>query len=423
MNETFFQFPESNPFSTRYTAPGKTPYFFERSFLRQMKAAHPEKFEELFVRALGAREEIRTLVCVHFLVDAFESRGCRGQIVGGHGTGKSTLLHVIKEALISSGYEVFSWSLHDQQRFLPDVFWLELQEFLQSAPNFLPTKCLLPPPVVSHDDYVAQQVESLREVFGDEQVDLMTPNQEEVEEFVVSDEALSEASEKLEEPEPEPPPQITPAQLTGFFGYNGAGNFGLNRCGTETPPVTPQGGAGDFAPFPGIAEPNEQIAESESDEQYDEIVLDSDGSKPALTAQQKLAIPLSADFDLQKSRSFFDKKVVCFDGFEQLSYVNRIILRTFCRMNRLGLLITTHSPVIGIPVLFKTVPSVETLRQLLSFLLDDLDMTPGDAELETLLKNFNYNVRDILFSLYDAFEKYRWAPREIRERIVRRYPR
>ena len=92
---------------------------------------------------------------------------------------------------ISSGYEVFSWSLHDQQRFLPDVFWLELQEFLQSAPNFLPTKCLLPPPVVSHDDYVAQQVESLREVFGDEQVDLMTPNQEEVEEFVVSDEALS----------------------------------------------------------------------------------------------------------------------------------------------------------------------------------------------------------------------------------------
>ena len=303
MNETFFQFPESNPFSTRYTAPGKTPYFFERSFLRQMKAAHPEKFEELFVRALGAREEIRTLVCVHFLVDAFESRGCRGQIVGGHGTGKSTLLHVIKEALISSGYEVFSWSLHDQQRFLPDVFWLELQEFLQSAPNFLPTKCLLPPPVVSHDDYVAQQVESLREVFGDEQVDLTTPNQEEVEEFVVSDEALSEASEKLEEPEPEPPPQITPAQLTGFFGYNGAGNFGLNRCGTETP-RNPARRSRRFCAFSrhcGTKRTDRRIGERRT------VRRNCPGFRrlePALTAQQKLAIPFQPTLISKRAAPF-----------------------------------------------------------------------------------------------------------------------
>lgn len=119
----------------------------------------------------------------------------------------------------------------------------------------------------------------------------------------------------------------------------------------------------------------------------------------------------------------FDKKVVFFDGFEQLSYANRVVVRTFCRMNRLGLLLTTHSPAIGIPVLFRATPSVEILRQILNYLLDDLDMTPEDSELEILLKNFNYDVREILFSLYDAFESYRWAPREMREKIVRRYPR
>ena len=92
-------------------------------------------------------------------------------------------------------------------------------------------------------------------------------------------------------------------------------------------------------------------------------------------------------------------------------------------MNRLGLLLTTHSPAIGIPVLFRTHPSAEILRQLLSFLLDDIEATPADSELEILLKNFNYDVREILFSLYDAYENYRWAPREVREKIVKRYPR
>ncbi|MBQ9812345.1 MAG: hypothetical protein IJM54_03430 [Thermoguttaceae bacterium] len=421
MTESFKQDSESNPFSTRFTEPGRTPFFFERSFLRQMKASKPDKFEEFFVRALGAGEDIRTSLSVHFLVDKFETHACRGQIVGGHGTGKSSLLHVLNKALVASGYEVFNCSLHDQQRFLPDEFWTDLQAFLQTPPNFLPPKCLLPPPTVSREEYVAQQFNSLRDAFSDDESESAN------EEFVVSNAAFSEASKQEESKPVEPGPNaVLPPHMEGFFGYNDAGNFGLNRsvvnASSEPRSEADREGSGDFAPFPGVAQPNDPVPESDGDEEYDDVVLDS-SERDAAADPKTPAIPVPSDFDLQKRRSFFDKKVVCVDGFEQLSYVSRITLRTFCRMNRLGLLITAHTPAIGVPVLFRTVPCVETLGQLLTFLLEDYEITPDESELETLLKNFNYNVRDILFSLYDAFEKYRLAPSGVREQIIRRFPR
>lgn len=443
------KFPESNPFSTRFTAPGKIPFFFERSFLRQLKASKPAKFEEFFIRALGAGEDIRGSVCLQFLVDRFETNGRRGQLVGPHGSGKSTLTCALKEALTKRGYEIFSWSLNDRNRFLPDVFWLELQRFLQSAPAFLPVKCLLPPPVVSPEDYWEQAREIVRdlsdvETFDDEQEekydDVAT-----IDEFCVDGNAAENPakSESLErETETESAESTASKRREGFFGFNAAGNFGFNasRRGENAPrwPQPPQKSNAEenvaptpFAPFPGVAPPNEPTANDDANETSPNAEFFAEGveresqraARETREAQKKLEIPLPT-LDFQKKRSaMFDKKVVFFDGFEQLSYANRVVVRTFCRMNRLGLLLTTHSPAIGIPVLFRATPSVEILRQILNYLLDDLDMTPEDSELEILLKNFNYDVREILFSLYDAFESYRWAPREMREKIVRRYPR
>ena len=445
------KFPESNPFSTRFTAPGKIPFFFERSFLRQLKASKPAKFEEFFIRALGAGEDIRGSVCLQFLVDRFETNGRRGQLVGPHGSGKSTLTCALKEALTKRGYEIFSWSLNDRNRFLPDVFWLELQRFLQSAPAFLPVKCLLPPPVVSPEDYWEQAREVVRDLSD---VETFDDDQEEkydevatIDEFCV-DGSATENSAKSDEPEretnaaSEATAEASAKRRDGFFGFNAAGNFGFNatRRGDAAPrwPAPPQKSNAEgtseptpFAPFPGVAPPNEPTATVETSEPTPNAdFLNGDAARAGQTfrseardAQKKLEIPLPT-LDFQKKRSaMFDKKVVFFDGFEQLSYANRVVVRTFCRMNRLGLLLTTHSPAIGIPVLFRATPSVEILRQILNYLLDDLDMTPEDSELEILLKNFNYDVREILFSLYDAFESYRWAPREMREKIVRRYPR
>ena len=446
MSDPYLKFSESNPFSTRFTAPGKTPFFFERAYVRQLKASHPAKFEEFFVRALGSCDDIRTSVCIQFLQDKFESNSCRGQIVGAHGSGKTTLLHALKDALIKNGYEIFSWTLHDQQKFLPDVFWLELQNFLQAPPNFLPTKCLLPPPVIAKEDYIAQQREALRDVFGGKDDKEQNKPEENLPQFCVSDSgeqtnngdgstgSTGACDQQVGNVGSGNVKSTSDARdvCDGYLGFNDSGNFGLNRrrpgqgsnasnFENDSEPVV-------FDPFPGIAPPPEETnveRDEEDEEEYDDVKIDASVVKPENEPeeQKKLEIPLPDEYDYKKGRSFFDKKIVCFDGFEQLSYVNRIIVRTFCRMNHLGLLLTTHSPAIGIPVLFRTVPSVDSLGQLMTFLLEDLDVAPEDAELETLLKNFHYDVREILFSLYDAYEKYRWAPREVREKLARKYPR
>ena len=131
MNERFSPLPGGNPFSTRFTAPGKAPFFFESSYIDRIKNFHPNKFAEFFFSTVGAGEDLRHVVCLRFLVDQFISHSCRGQIVGDHGSGKSSLLFYLKDVLVKQGYDLFSWSLHDQNRFLPESFWMELQKFLQ----------------------------------------------------------------------------------------------------------------------------------------------------------------------------------------------------------------------------------------------------------------------------------------------------
>ncbi len=334
-------------------------------------------------------------------------------------------MSVLKTKLADLGYEIFYWELHDQQNFLPDLFWLELQDFLRSAPKFMPTQCLLPPPVVSREEYIAQQRESLRGVLGDideraafapslddedeEELDEI----ETVEEFQASGASNSPAQAVHAS-------ESTASRAKGVFGFNAAGRFGFNRTKEDVESVVPREEPLAFAPFQDL-EPSNDAPNEKPQEKFS---IDAASLTAAvLQEQKKLAIPLPVDHNPVRNRAFFEKKVVFFDGFEQLSYANRIIVRSFCRLNHLGLLLTTHTPAIGVPVLFRTNPSVETLEQILDFLLEDPDMVPDPSELAILLNNFHNDVRSILFSLYDAYEKYRWAPREVREKIVRRYPR
>ena len=438
MNERFSPLLGSNPFSTHFTSPGKAPYFFESSFVDRIKSFHPKKFAEFFYSTVGVGNDLRQVVCLRYLVDQFISHSCRGQIVGDHGSGKSTLLFYLKDALVKQGYDLFSWSLHDQSRFLPESFWMELQRFLQKTPVLLPTKFLLPPPVMSQEEYVAQRRDFLKELFPEREFEQNSEDSEaagEEEEFHVgavespqSTEAES-APPSVEEPSAEPEPE----KLDGVFGFNAAGNFGLTSERTTDLGVLGFRKTSEpvkFSAFPDSLE-LEEIANGPP-EDYDEVELSpvetenansGDLNKaPFDTSQETLEIPFN--FGDEKKRTFFDRKILVFDGFEQLSFANRIIIRTFCRMNHLGLLLTTHSPMIGVPVLFRTIPTVSTIRQLLDFLLEDYEeFKIGDSEVETLLKNFRNDVREMLFSLYDAFESFRLAPADLREKIIRRYPR
>ncbi len=450
MNESFANFHQSNPFSTRYTAPGKTPFFFEKSFVQYIKASRPAKFQELFSRALGLGEDVRNSICLRYLVDQFESHSRRGQIVGAHGSGKTSLMLALKEELIKEGYEIFTWTLHDQARFLPDVFWTELQQFLQSVPVFLPSKCLLPPPVMSKEEYLSQQRRSMVEIFGKDaelRGNATVDSQAEkknggVEEFSVSEtdapkEAPNDSDASSGDVNEEVDDKTSREQAdargernkSAVFGFNEAGNFGLRKTSDAGGLFKELDEPIKFAPFKELDSvddlDDETSVADDDDEEYDEVEIVEAATAQGLSGDSFREILSTDAKDFDRRRSLFEKKALFFDGFEQLSYVNRIIIRTFCRMNQLGLLLTTHKPAIGVPVLFRTIPSVEILRELLKFLLEEVDMGDemSDSELETLLKNFHYDVREILFSMYDAYENYRLAPRDVREQIVRRYPR
>ena len=104
-------------------------------------------------------------------VDVELPRNSLTVFTGLSGSGKSSLLFYLKDVLVKQGYDLFSWSLHDQNRFLPESFWMELQKFLQKTPVLLPTNFLLPPPVMTSEEYTAQRREFLKEIFPDRDFD------------------------------------------------------------------------------------------------------------------------------------------------------------------------------------------------------------------------------------------------------------
>jgi hypothetical protein len=83
----------SNPFATRFTAPGKLPYLAEPGFCARLH-------------------------------EAWLKHGRVGAIQGPHGCGKSTLLATLEQDWSrTQGYRVTHVALHDGQRALPDSWW------------------------------------------------------------------------------------------------------------------------------------------------------------------------------------------------------------------------------------------------------------------------------------------------------------
>ncbi|HEX3871085.1 MAG TPA: hypothetical protein VHV77_11645 [Pirellulales bacterium] len=81
--------PHTNPFATRRVRPGAIEFQFPSGCTLENLAAR------------------------------FEAGGGRGQIVGPHGSGKSTLIASLASALTSRGYELLTVTLHAGQRRLP----------------------------------------------------------------------------------------------------------------------------------------------------------------------------------------------------------------------------------------------------------------------------------------------------------------
>ena len=98
------------------------------------------------------------------------------------------------------------------------------------------------------------------------------------------------------------------------------------------------------------------------------------------------------------------EKILIIDGFEQLAFWKRQLIKTIARIRGTGLLITTHKDQ-GLATMAKTFSNLTTLKAIIERL--DCDRRLGnisDNDLCKLLDTFDGNVREVLFRLYDLVE-------------------
>ncbi len=96
--------PESNPFSTRFTRPGAIPFCFAAAGA---------------VDAWTDGDQPR----LDQLVSRLRAENWRGQIVGPHGSGKTTLVHSLLPRLEAAGRRPHLITLRDGQRGVPRRSW------------------------------------------------------------------------------------------------------------------------------------------------------------------------------------------------------------------------------------------------------------------------------------------------------------
>jgi len=98
--------------------------------------------------------------------------------------------------------------------------------------------------------------------------------------------------------------------------------------------------------------------------------------------------------------------ILIIDGYEQLPWWRRWLLRWQCGRHGVGLLVTAHRP-IGLPTVFQTQPNPATFRQIVARLVEGRTECPTDEEIDRCLRRHAPNLREALFELYDLFESRR----------------
>lgn len=99
---------------------------------------------------------------------------------------------------------------------------------------------------------------------------------------------------------------------------------------------------------------------------------------------------------------------VVVDGYEQLSVWTRFRLHSLCRRRKSGLLVTTHSRVRGLPVLYETQTTPALAKRLARSLVDDVDglLTANlEREINKGLCKHGGNLRETFLHLYDVYDR------------------
>ena len=98
------------------------------------------------------------------------------------------------------------------------------------------------------------------------------------------------------------------------------------------------------------------------------------------------------------------KTILVLDGVEVLSWLQRLALIKTCQRKRIGLLVTVHRPVWGLPQLVSTKSNQSQLEVIAHQLTRDCDFQISADRLGKLYANNNGNIREALMSCYDEFE-------------------
>lgn len=102
--------------------------------------------------------------------------------------------------------------------------------------------------------------------------------------------------------------------------------------------------------------------------------------------------------------------IVIVDGYEQLTWVQRLKLVRHCRRRSLGLLVTSHQRTC-LPTLIEMHPNFALVEQLVAVLCDQVSTRIDPEFIAASHACHGSNVREIFFDLYDRYERIRRRPR------------
>lgn len=98
--------------------------------------------------------------------------------------------------------------------------------------------------------------------------------------------------------------------------------------------------------------------------------------------------------------------LVMVDGYEQLGRTARNQLHRAVRDTGCGLLVTSHSPT-GLPLLLQTEPTLELVQQIVATLQSVVPVRVQPRDVAASFARLGGNVREILFELFDLYERRR----------------
>jgi hypothetical protein len=97
------------------------------------------------------------------------------------------------------------------------------------------------------------------------------------------------------------------------------------------------------------------------------------------------------------------RPLLVIDGYEQLSWFGRRVLLLRCRRAAAGLVVTAHHSV-GLPLLYRTQPSLTLAEQLVSTLTVVNPSPISRADIAASHACHGSNLRELFFTLYDRHE-------------------